>query len=240
MKKKAKRHDVKGNRPEHSAPAEQFYDRREASQYSQNARMTQIQTNLAKRALHLLHLPPKTPALLLELGCGTGFGGRVIEKSGHAWIGTDISADMLAAGRRPAAHSDHICHDMGCFLPFRNGMFDGAISISAVQWLCVATKPEHDPEWRLRAFLHGLRRSLRRGARAVLQFYPEDVSQMEMLKAAALDCNFTGSLVTDYPVSEAAKKFFLVLTSPSQQPQKRLPSAGASKDTKRAKKRRRT
>ena len=31
-------------------------------------------------------------------------------------------------------------HDLGDGLPFRPGMFDGAISISAVQWLCNAVR----------------------------------------------------------------------------------------------------
>merc|ERR1719443_352728 len=108
MKVREKASKRKGSRPEHSAPAEQFYDRREATQYDQNARMAQIQTQLARRALHLLNLPPGRPALILDAGCGTGFGGRVLEKSGHAWIGTDISLDMLAAGRRPGLHSDQV------------------------------------------------------------------------------------------------------------------------------------
>merc|ERR1711941_116687 len=104
----------------------------------------------------------------------------------------------------------------GCFLPFRRGMFDGAISISAVQWLCVATKSGHEPEGRLRAFFKGLRRCLRPGANAVLQFYPEDPAQMELVRQAAMECQFSGSVVTDYPLSEAAKKFFLVVTAPKQ------------------------
>lgn len=225
MKAQKARNKQKGARPEHSAPAEHFYDHHEATQYADNARMTQIQTNLSRRALHLLNLPPGRPSLLLDVGCGTGFGGRVLEKSGHAWIGTDISVDMLAAGKQPGLHSDHLAHDMGCLSPFRKGMFDGAISISAVQWLCVAQKEEHVPQVRLRTFLAGLRNCLRPGARAVLQFYPEDPSQMEMVRTLSLERQFSGSLVTDYPLSEAAKKFFLVLTAPKQG----LPAKGGAK-----------
>ncbi len=36
-------------------------------------------------------------------------------------------------------------HDLGHGLPLRAGMFDGAISISAVQWLCNADRSSHDP-----------------------------------------------------------------------------------------------
>lgn len=35
--------------------------------------------------------------------------------------------------------------DLGHGLPLRPGAFDGAISISAVQWLCNADRAGHDP-----------------------------------------------------------------------------------------------
>jgi len=35
--------------------------------------------------------------------------------------------------------------DMGQGLPFRTGMFDGAISISAVQWLCYSNSKNENP-----------------------------------------------------------------------------------------------
>jgi len=58
---------------------------------------------------------------------------------------------------------------MGQGLPLRQGVFDGAISISAVQWLCNADRSSHEPRKRLKAFFESLYRSLARGARAVLQ-----------------------------------------------------------------------
>ena len=42
--------------------------------------------------------------------------------------------------------------DMGHGIPFRAGIFDGCISISAVQWLCNADKKSHNPPKRLYAF----------------------------------------------------------------------------------------
>ena len=58
-------------------------------------------------------------------------------------------------------------------MAFRRGMFDGAVSISAVQWLCYATKQGDAPAKRLSKFFRGLFAVLAGGARAVLQFYPE-------------------------------------------------------------------
>lgn len=58
---------------------------------------------------------------------------------------------------------------MGQGVGFRAGVFDGCISISAVQWLCNADKSYHNPPKRLYAFFKTLYASLRHGARAVLQ-----------------------------------------------------------------------
>lgn len=44
---------------------------------------------------------------------------------------------------------DMLLGDMGAGVPFRPGMFDGAISISAVQWLCYADSATHRPAKRL-------------------------------------------------------------------------------------------
>lgn len=53
--------------------------------------------------------------------------------------------------------------------------------------------------------------SLARGSKAVLQFYPENAQQMEMITTAAMRCGFTGGLLVDFPHSSKAKKYFLVL-----------------------------
>lgn len=215
---------VRDARPERSAPAEHFYDAREAGQYSKNARMAQIQKHLAQRALHLLNLGAGGGGMLLDIGCGTGYSGRVAERQGHYWVGLDISSAMLAASERAGTRSDRVCHDMGDGLPFRRRVFDGAISISAVQWLCVSTKSGHRPRERLLAFMKGLVRCLRPGARAALQFYPEEPDQLLLVRGAALEAGFGGALVTDYPRSEGSKKFFLVLVAPSAPPTQPKPA----------------
>jgi 18S rRNA (guanine1575-N7)-methyltransferase len=112
---------------------------------------------------------------------------------------------------RPPRNGDLSLADLGHGLPVRAGTFDGAVSISAVQWLCNADRASHDPRRRMRLFFAALYRSLRRGARAVLQIYPEGPAQAEMLVAAAMRAGFGGGLVVDYPHSTRAKKYFLVL-----------------------------
>ena len=38
---------------------------------------------------------------VLDVGCGTGYSGRPLEKAGHTWVGTDISQRRLEAARAP-------------------------------------------------------------------------------------------------------------------------------------------
>ena len=217
-----------GSRPERTAAAERFYGKAEAAKYEQNARMATTQRHLAERALHLLELRPGVPALLLDVGCGTGYSGQPLEKAGHTWVGTDISESMLEAARAPTRRRDVVCADVGVGLGYRKGVFDGAVSISAVQWLCVATRPEHDPLKRCRKFFRGLHAVLAPNAHAALQVYPEEPSHMEMLRDAALYAGFDGGLVVDYPASERSKKLFLVLVAKPRPPKpQRTPKAAA-------------
>ncbi|EAN85418.1 hypothetical protein, conserved [Trypanosoma cruzi] len=101
--------------------------------------------------------------------------------------------------------------DMGQGLPFRPGSFDGAVSISAVQWLCQSDCRGHVPQRRLRALFQSLYNALHRGAKAALQFYPSNVEQVHMITRAAMLCGFTGGVVVDFPHSAKAKKHYLVI-----------------------------
>jgi 18S rRNA (guanine1575-N7)-methyltransferase len=97
------------------------------------------------------------------------------------------------------------------------------------QWLCNADKSSHEPRLRLkyapevifcnvclaslqpinffnlyvcifcRAFFGSLYRCLARGARAVLQFYADNVKQSEMIVTYAMRAGFAGGVVVDWP-----------------------------------------
>lgn len=199
-------------RPELTGPPEFFYNDDEARKYTNNSRMIEIQSKLTARAVELLSLPQDdSPKLLLDIGCGSGLSGEQLTDSGHLWVGFDISPAMLEVAVEREVEGDVCLHDMGQGLSLRPGTFDGAISISAVQWLCNADKSSHDPRKRLKRFFETLYASLRRGARAALQIYPENTAQAEMLVSAAMKVGFSGGLVIDFPHSTRAKKYFLVL-----------------------------
>ncbi|XP_030328096.1 probable 18S rRNA (guanine-N(7))-methyltransferase isoform X2 [Strigops habroptila] len=183
-----------GRRPEHRGPPELFYDETEARKYTQNSRVVEIQSQMSERAVELLGLPQDRPCLLLDVGCGSGLSGDYISEEGHYWIGMDISPAMLDVAVEREVEGDLLLADVGDGIPFRPGMFDGCISISAVQWLCNADKKSHSPPKRLYRFFSTLYTAL-----------------LELITAQAMRAGFTGGMVVDYPNSTKAKKFFLCL-----------------------------
>jgi 18S rRNA (guanine1575-N7)-methyltransferase len=81
------------------------------------------------------------------------------------WIGLDISKAMLDVASEREVEGDVIHSDMGHGFGFRAGCFDGAISISALQWLCSAEKSCQNPWKRLNKFFSSLYAVLVKGAR---------------------------------------------------------------------------
>ena len=120
---------------------------------------------------------------------------------------------MLAEALDRDVEGDILLADIGQGIPFRAGVFDAAISISAIQWLCNAesSSPEDVPERRLKRFFDGLYASLKRGGKAVCQFYPKNVAQRSMISNAAVKAGFGAGILEDDPETKNVK-LYLVLT----------------------------
>lgn len=198
-------------RPEHVAPATEVYSSAGAAKYSTSSRMETIQTQLSERCMELLALQSDERALILDIGCGTGYSTEVVTRAGHMCVGTDLARAMLEEAEVPEA--DLLQADAGEGLSFRQGVFDGAISVSAIQWLCNVDKTGHNPYRRLNAFFGSLYGCLRKSSRAALQFYPENSAQLNLITGAAARAGFSGGLLIDYPNSAKAKKYYLCITA---------------------------
>jgi 18S rRNA (guanine1575-N7)-methyltransferase len=231
------------SRPELTGHASLFYDEKEARKYDSSSRMIGIQREITERAIELLRLDPNLPAFVLDVGCGSGLSGQVLEEKGHAWIGCDVSRDMLNVAKERMQDEgeeedkiigDLLHHDMGTGLPFRAATFDACISISALQWLCYSNSADQNPRKRLTRFFSSLYTVLKRGGRAVLQFYPETAEQAILISETATRVGFTGGIVVDYPNSAKAKKHYLVLSfdrSSAQKKKSMEPTIGRTEQT---------
>ncbi len=122
----------------------------------------------------------------------------------------DISASMLGVALERDVEGDLLLADIGQGVPFRAGTFDAAISISAVQWLCNAESSETSPEGRLARFFGGLYASLRRGGKAVCQFYPKNGTQRAMICQAAIKAGFGAGLLVDGEGTKNAKVYLVL------------------------------
>ncbi|KAN0140976.1 S-adenosyl-L-methionine-dependent methyltransferase [Lactarius tabidus] len=201
------------SRPELQAPPEIYYGDAEASKYTNNTRIQQIQADMTYRAMELLNLPPDEPAFLLDIGCGSGLSGEILDEEGHLWVGVDIAPSMLEVAIDREVEGDLFLQDIGQGFGFRPGSFDGAISISVLQWLLNAetSHPTSSPPHRLTRFFTTLHSALRNPSRAVLQFYPTSDDQIQLITSIAQKAGFGGGVVVDYPNSKKARKVFLCL-----------------------------
>ena len=183
------------------AEAAPHYDAAEAARYS--AANVTTQSELASCCLAHLRSPPP-PLLLLDLGCGSGLSTTALTTAGHVALGIDVARDMIAM-----IDPQHCCmpvhSDLSQGLPLRAANnFDGAISVSALQWL----KPDGQ-----RALFTTLAGSLRPGASAVLQFYPPKPSDALAALEAARHAGLSARLAIDMPhASSRARKLFLTAT----------------------------
>jgi 18S rRNA (guanine1575-N7)-methyltransferase len=94
------------SRPELTGHAANFYNEKEARKYNSSSRMIGVQREITERAIELLRLPDcsepgstGTPSLVLDIGCGSGLSGQVLEEKGHIWVGCDVSRDMLTVAK---------------------------------------------------------------------------------------------------------------------------------------------
>ncbi|KAG2041628.1 S-adenosyl-L-methionine-dependent methyltransferase [Suillus americanus] len=220
------------SRPEYQAPPEIYYGDAEAKKYTQNTRNQQIQADMTYRALELLNLPPDEPAFLLDIGCGSGLSGEILEEEGHIWTGVDIAPSMLEVALQRDIDGDLFLQDIGQGFGFRPGSFDGAISISVLQWLLNAetSHPTSSPPHRLTRFFTTLHSALRNPSRAVFQFYPTSDDQIQLITSIAQKAGFGGGVVVDYPNSKKARKVFLCLFVGGGGTQQQIPKGVEGED----------
>ena len=161
---------------------------------------------MAERCVEILAIPEGKTCLILDIGCGSGLSGSVLTDHGYNWIGVDISSSMLEVAKENEVEGDLINLDIGQGFSFRPGSFDYAISVSALQWLCIAEKASYNVNRRLKSFFVSLYKCLAIGARCAFQFYPANPEQINMITKAALENGFTGGVVVDFPHSTKKKK----------------------------------
>jgi len=99
------------HRPEESGPPENFYGVAEARKYTSSSRIVRVQAEIADRCIELLNLETSRKKLILDVGCGSGLSGAALERAGHAWVGCDVSKEMLKIASEREAGRDESFED---------------------------------------------------------------------------------------------------------------------------------
>ncbi|GFN84976.1 18S rRNA (guanine1575-n7)-methyltransferase [Plakobranchus ocellatus] len=121
---------------------------------------------------------------------------------------TSICTAPLHFIQTVSAAADVVRWDLRHGFPFKPNSFDLAISISFLQWLFYGKT-----DAQLSCFFAGLKSILRPGGKAVIQFYPQNLHQLESAIQHA-NSYFQGVLVGDYPHLDRGRKLFLILFLP--------------------------
>lgn len=82
----------------------------------------------------VLSMMPRTGGLVLDLGCGDGYLGRVLGPTGASGVGVDSSRSMIKAANRasmPDHHMRYIVADAEGGLPFSDATFGTVVSSMA-------------------------------------------------------------------------------------------------------------
>ncbi len=203
-KKKIKEWKVKNQRPEeeYGGKAEHYYSEQVAENYAHSKPMQKMQESIAERAIEFLGIKK---GRILDLGAGTGYSMKKLEQKRFEAVGIDVSNEMIKQASKKGIRV--IKADMRS-LPFKENEFDGAISISAFQWLLEGDKKEVREN--IEKTAGELRRVLKPEASAVIQFYPKTEDDMKLSAKIFSKQGFETTIAEDNPKQKNKRKVYLI------------------------------
>ncbi len=149
--------------------AEEYWDEERSISYSKKR---SIQKNQQAIFGELLSISERR-GLTLDVGCGPGFGSRLVEAQ-SAVLCLDISFPMCRIANSNGLTV--VCADF-LKIPFRDETFERIISVSAVQWIWGRSREEVLNNYA--ALLLEFSRVLVKSGEVLLQFYPQTRREFE-------------------------------------------------------------
>ncbi len=175
--------------------------------YVNSKSLMRTQEKITRRAIDLLEL--KRDSFILDIGMGCGFSTAALVAMGFSAMGVDIHRGMLSY--YDTLEFNPIESDFK-YLPFRASTFDGAVSISSIQWIFGIVNREQRKN-AIQNFVLSLAHALKLNGKVVIQFYPKSDDQMKELGAEFVDSSlFEGNFVIDNPESPRKRKIYLLAT----------------------------
>ena len=180
--------------------AKSYWTREEAEAYDRSTSTRKVQHMMTEKLLKEM----KTGGRTLDIGCGTGFS---MEVTGKESFGMDISIEMLKLARKKGferlvlADFRHI--------PFKDNSFDIIISVSTIQW--VTGKEPQEIIDQYRSVFNEMKRVLKAGGKAGLQFYPHTEKEFKIVKKQ-LSKMFSGHVLEEGE-GKKKKRYFILKNS---------------------------
>lgn len=200
-KSKQKPWVVKNERPEEIfKDPKKYYNKEEVTRYSTSSGMKNAQEKIANRIVDLIDL--KKGSKLLDMGCGTGYTAEIYKNAGYDVTGLDVIQEMLDIAKKKGIKIKK--GDMRELTDiFDYESFDGIVSASAMQWI----KSRVD----FLSVASGMYHTLKKGGKAVIQFYPESEMELNSSRAAFQKMGFKTEVIIDNPDNSKKRIIYIVI-----------------------------
>ena len=192
---------VKNDRPEeYLGDPTIYYTNEEVERYSRSGGMRRAQERIAYRVLELLELEPESS--LLDIGSGPGYTSEVYRSEGYNVTCIDLIPAMVEKAKEKGfeAYEGDMRKIKEIFI---NRKFDGAASVSALQW--IKDKQE------LQKVAQGIYSILNRGAPLIIQFYPKSEQELKETASVFTQNGFNGQTIIDWPEIPKNRTTYLVM-----------------------------
>lgn len=171
-----------------------YFSGENVHKYSEKSKQYVIQQKeLVEKAWDYLQLEEsELPYLILDIGCGAGVGGAVLNTKGAVYVGVDIAPEMLLAGASSTTENFNVFirADGGKGVPFRQAVFDACIGIDVLNFLLKSYSEDEIIHKRLKKFFESVYCALSAGGRCVFNFNPSNDDEKQLVVNTAETSGF--------------------------------------------------
>ncbi len=157
----------------------------------------------------------KERSLILDMGCGTGFSSEILVSQGFRVVAIDILVDMIYKAReKKESYKEYdsislVLADIN-FLPFRDEIYEVAISVSAFNFIIHNLHEMEEKRKRVSKTARNLFTILKPKGRIVIEFYPSNQRELEMFTSSFTKNGFNGFLIKKREIQQSGQTFLLL------------------------------
>ena len=157
----------------------------------------------------------KENSLILDMGCGTGFSSELLVSQGFRVVAIDVLVDMIYKAReKRETHVEYesinlILADINN-LPFRESIFELALSVSAYNFIIHGLKHIEEKKNRLHHTIRMIFDILKPHGRFVIEFYPANDQELELFTSSFRSNGFDGYYIKQRENQQSGQTFLLL------------------------------